>query len=255
MNILNIIDDIQKVDADAYEKLDSRRSMFGRAGKFAGKVAVAAIPFALGGVFKEAFGKSNDLINDTLNFALTLEYLENEFYIAGLAATSLIPTANKATFQQISKHETAHVKFLTDTIKSLNGTPVPKPTFDFTAKGAYADVFTNFATFLAVSQAFEDTGVRAYKGQAGNLMTNDVVLQAALQIHSVEARHAAQVRRLRMQKGWITGNQTDVTSIAAVYAGDDNTNQGGVTVANTAAFDEPLEMSAVLTIAGQFIVK
>jgi hypothetical protein len=48
-----------------------------------------------------------------------------------------------------------------------------------------------------LAQAFEDTGVRAYKGQAGNVMSNKTVLQAALQIHSVEARHASQVRRMR----------------------------------------------------------
>ncbi|WP_228428593.1 ferritin-like domain-containing protein [Chryseobacterium daecheongense] len=37
--------------------------------------------------------------------------------------------------------------------------------------------------------------VDAYKGQAGNVMFNKVVLEAALQIHSVEARHASQVQR------------------------------------------------------------
>jgi rubrerythrin len=53
---------------------------------------------------------------------------------------------------------------------------------------------------LALAQAFEDTGVRAYKGQAANLMSKPDLLTAALQIHSVEARHASEVRRLRGQK-------------------------------------------------------
>jgi hypothetical protein len=52
-----------------------------------------------------------------------------------------------------------------------------------------------YAQFLALAQAFEDTGVRAYKGQAANLISTDL-LTAALQIH-VEARHASEVRRLR----------------------------------------------------------
>ena len=34
----------------------------------------------------------------------------------------------------------------------------------------FADVFRNPQTFTALAQAFEDTGVRAYKGQAANLM-------------------------------------------------------------------------------------
>jgi hypothetical protein len=72
-------------------------------------------------------------------------------------------------------------------------------------------VFTNYETFKAVAQAFEDTGVRAYKGQAPALMPYKDVLTAALTIHSVEARHASQVRRLRgnfteqepFYQGWI----------------------------------------------------
>ena len=50
------------------------------------------------------------------------------------------------------------------------------------------------------------------------------ILTTALQIHSVEARHASEVRRLRGQKGWITGNQTDVPQLQPVYAGEDAAN-------------------------------
>ena len=49
---------------------------------------------------------------------------------------------------------------------ALDVDAVAKPQFDFTAGGRFGDVFSNFNTFLALSQAFEDTGVRAYKGQA-----------------------------------------------------------------------------------------
>jgi hypothetical protein len=47
----------------------------------------------------------------------------------------------------------------------------------------------------------------AYKGQATNLISTPDLLTAALQIHSVEARHASEVRRLRGLKGWITGKR------------------------------------------------
>ena len=59
---------------------------------------------------------------------------------------------------------------------------------------------SNFETYLTLSQTFEDLGVAAYKGQAGNLIANDGILQTALQIHSVEARHAAIVRKIGGKK-------------------------------------------------------
>jgi hypothetical protein len=87
------------------------------------------------------------------------------------------------------------------------------------------------------------------------------VLTAALDIHSVEARHASEVRRLRGLKGWISN--ADANGLpAAIYVGEDNTTQGGVNVTTittapavsvTEAFDEPLTMAAVLAIAGPFI--
>jgi hypothetical protein len=41
----------------------------------------------------------------------------------------------------------------------LGANSIPKPTFDFTVGGAF-DPFNNYTQFLALSQAFEDTGVR-----------------------------------------------------------------------------------------------
>ena len=257
MNIYKIIDEIGKVAPEANERL-SRRDMFKHA-SFGKKLSLVSLPIVFGGMFKQAYGNTKETVTQVLNFALTLEYLEDEFYSLGLAASGLIPDNRKVIFQQVSKHEKAHVAFLKSVITSLSATPVSKPTFDFTAKGAYADVFTNYQTFLALSQAFEDTGVRAYKGRAAELIGNDVVLTAALQIHSVEARHASMIRMLRAEKGWITGN---TGAPAAVYAGEDNTTQGGVNVTSlgysstiaTQAFDEPLSPDKVLAIASQFIV-
>jgi rubrerythrin len=257
MNLFKILDIIGKEDPEIYDRLDSRRAIFKKTGAFAGKIAVAAVPFALGAMFKKAYGKTSDVITDTLNFALTLEYLEAEFYKEGVAAANLIPASDKAIFNQISKHETAHVNFLKTAITAAGATPVAMPTFDFTGgnganNGPYANYKTDYMTFLALSQAFEDTGVRAYKGQAGNLISSNEVLTAALQIHSVEARHAAEVRRLRGQKGWINGKDAGGAP-QPIYDGEENTSQGGATVSNTQAFDEPLDKNAVLAIVDPFI--
>lgn len=203
------------------------------------------------------------IVVDVLNFALTLEHLEAEFYTRAMDARGLVPANLRDVFDQIRKHEVAHVTFLQGVLGSA---AAPKPTFDFTGgmgnnSGPFADVFTNPNTFMALAQAFEDTGVRAYKGQAANLMGHDDVLLAALRIHSVEARHAAMVRRLRGQKAWITRSDPSglPPAAAAIYHGEGNTFQfilgqpESDTDAQTAAFDETLTKGQVLQIVKPFI--
>lgn len=250
------------IEPEIREKLLSRREALLRAGKL-GLGALSA-PLAVSILAKDAFGQSNQLpgqIVDVLNFALTLEELEAEFYTLGNRAKSLIPKETSKVFDTLQDHEQAHVKLLRTV---LGGKAVAKPQFDFTAGGTFADVFSNYQTFLALSQAFEDTGVRAYKGQATNLMANGAILQTALQIHSVEARHAAMIRRIRGEKEWITGNSRgNLPAVAQpIYDGEENTVQGGVDFAGAGGtlkdaasqtFDEPLTRAQVLAIAGLFI--
>lgn len=269
MNLYKILTEIEKTDPEVYEKLDTRRAAFQHFAGFGKKVAAAAVPLAFGAMFKKAYGQTSTSLLDILNYALTLEYLESEFYKAAVAvaptgSAGFIPAgAPIGAITTIRDHEIAHVKFLTTAITGAGGTPVAKPNFDFTANGAFADVFTNYQTFLAVAQAFEDTGVRAYKGQADKISDN-AILTAALQIHSVEARHAAHIRRMRNQKGWITGKDGGNMPAATqpVYNGEENVNQAGVNTATlagssndigTEAFDEPLDMATVLTIVDPFI--
>jgi hypothetical protein len=66
---------------------------------------------------------------------------------------------------------------------------VKKPKFDF--KGTTTDQ----TKFLATAQVLEDTGVKAYSGQAPNILQK-AVLQAATSILTVEARHASRFRTL-----------------------------------------------------------
>lgn len=250
---------LETLEPELLERVVGRRDAVTRLGGVAAAAVAASVPLALAVAARSAFaqGALPQGIRDVLNFALTLEYLEAEFYQLGLAAPGLIPAMDRAVFAQIGKHEDAHVVLLRAV---LGNEAVAKPAFDFTAGGAFGDVFSNYTTFMALAQGFEDTGVRAYKGQAGALIINGTVLTVALQIHSVEARHAAQVRRMRQQKGWITGNQTDLTALAAVYAGDETTVQAGVNTAQfvsaaaaSEAFDEPLSRQAVLDIAALFL--
>ncbi|MBL4674597.1 MAG: ferritin-like domain-containing protein [Mucilaginibacter sp.] len=281
MNVFNIIEEIEKVDPEVYDRLNPRRAAIKNITSFGSKVAIAALPFALGTMFKRAYGQTTSGVLDVLNFALTLEHLEAAFYTQGVAKAGLIPAANASYLGLIKRDEVAHVKFLQDVITSLKGTPVTAGTYDFTGGnnkggGPFGDVFTNYATFLAVAQVFEDTGVRAYKGQAPALLGNQTVLTAALSIHAVEARHASAVRKLRHDlnqdantKPWIVstatvGNDTGVAAANANYAGEENVTQGGVNLVTalkvsnaiaSASFDEPLTKDQVTAlVVGSFIV-
>ena len=245
------------IEPELAEKLTSRRDVITKTALQLG--ALATVPVLLGGcAARLVSGGMPQQVVDVLNFALTLEYLEDEFYTTALATRGLVPARYRPIFEQISKHESAHVDLLATV---LGFDAVAKPKFDFTAGGTFPDVFSNFQTFAALSQAFEDTGVRAYKGQAVNLMGADFILTTALKIHSVEARHASEVRRLRGQKGWITGSSRGNLPAAAqpVYNGENQLSQAGIIPSGvshasvTEAFDEPLSKSQVLAIAGLFI--
>ncbi|NJB85429.1 hypothetical protein GGR26_001174 [Lewinella marina] len=265
MKLLHLFNEFERGANGSAPQLTTRREAFGQIGRTVGKAATLALPLA-------AFLKPNhvhaqtsgDSIIDVLNFALTLEYLEAEYYAMGLDANGLLTGDIRETIALIGDHEAAHVEFLKSAISGSGGTPVDKPEFDFTAGGNFNNVFSNQTIFLAIAQAFEDTGVRAYKGQAANLMGNKDVLTAALQIHSVEARHASEIRRIRGSKGWITNaeNTTGAGAADAVYAGEDNVMQLGFNVTTvtqvnrnhiTEAWDEPLNKSEVLGIASLFL--
>jgi hypothetical protein len=234
-------------------------------------LALGSIPIALGVLSREAYGQAPSDVLDVLQFALLLEYLEAEFYQRGVAAAGLIDTADRTIFTTISGHETAHVSALQALITGKSAVPIAKPAFDFTAKGNVAGF--NFSagqyeTFKVLAMAFEDTGVRAYKGQAPRLINDKAALTAALSIHSVEARHASVVRRLRGKKGWVTGNSRDdlPAFTQGIYDGEDNLLQATLTVtslpdaannggtgAATEAFDEPLTKAQVTAIVTPFL--
>jgi hypothetical protein len=292
MNLQNIFNHLHSEDPEFYERTSERRSVIRT---FVKGVALTAAPFALGGLLKKAYGQSASDALAILNYALTLEYLEAEFYKAGVSNfTSIgVPSgAPQGAITTIRDHEVAHVAFLRKTITDAGGTPVTKTAanFDFTGgvgsaggpgTGPFAAAFSNYDIFLAVAQTFEDTGVRAYKGQAPRIIDDayNGILQAALQIHSVEARHAAHIRYMRSNRNsatnvgtirpWITQDQSNITTgnagvdalIQKSYAGENVSNQAGVDIAaligadlGTQAFDEPLDMAAVLDIVKPFII-
>lgn len=283
MNIVNILEEIEKVDGEIYERLSPRRSAmkdFFNAGK---KISLAALPLAMGSMFNKAYGQTlPTAVVNVLNFALSLEYLEYHFYNHALLAapglaSKLVP-GNPAhgAITTIRNHEDAHVKLLEGALGGSKRSVLVYDNFDFTAGGTFGDVYTNYETFLKVALAFEDTGVRAYKGQAP-VLKGLAVLTTALQIHSVEARHASHLRQMVAAnvtgasglKPWISlgaggaANDTGISAVDPVYARENTATQlnvpitgiaTGVTAAAAAeSFDEFLTRAEVVTIANLFL--
>ncbi|HLH14786.1 MAG TPA: ferritin-like domain-containing protein [Solirubrobacteraceae bacterium] len=128
-----------------------------------------------------AAGEGGDL--EILNFALTLEYLEADFY--NVKGRSLHLTGEARSYATMfGEQEQDHVSALTKLITSMGAKPVAKPAFAFPA--------TSQSSFLALASVLENTGVGAYNGAAPALQSKEV-LAAAGTIVQIEARHAAAI--------------------------------------------------------------
>ncbi len=276
MKIVNILEEIEKVDGDIYERLSPRRKAMKEFFNIGSKVAIGAMPLALGSMFNKAYGQTVPAgVINVLQYALTLEHFEYRFYERGSVLAPIPAGADRAAIDMIRDSELKHVNFLKTVISAAGATPVAeKAAYDFTAMGTFPTVFTSYATFLAVAQVLEDTGVRAYKGRAGELLGQKVYLTAALGIHAVEARHAAKIRYMRRVSGqaptnkpWIAGgNDTGIAAVNGNYGGATPENtvvQAGVTItgingfpisatAAAEAFDEPLTAAEVLALVAPF---
>ena len=157
-----------------------------------------------------------------LNYALTLEHLENTFYRTGLKNFTQKQFADAgfdATFyknlQVIASDERTHVDFLTKAIVASKYAPVKECTYAFPV--------TDPKSFVMISSILEGVGVTAYLGAAAQIMSKDY-LTAAGTILTVEARHSSYIRSSLNETGF------------------------------PSPFDVPLSLNEVYTLAAPFIV-
>ena len=116
------------------------------------------------------------------NYALTLEYLETEFYKKVIGSGLFKGSKAEAVISDFHRQEQSHVDALKALVKAKGGTPAAKPNGKFPVNSA--------GQVAMLAYTVENLGAAAYLGQAGSIQGKDV-LAAALSIHSVEARHAA----------------------------------------------------------------
>jgi Ferritin-like domain len=116
-----------------------------------------------------------------LNYALTLEYLEREFY-AKVVAAGLFTGKVGSLIKGFGSQEATHVEALKGAVSKMGGTPAANPNGKFPIESA--------TQVAGLAYTVENLGAAAYLGQAGNIQSPEV-LATALAIHSVEARHAS----------------------------------------------------------------
>lgn len=197
-------------------------------------------------------------------YALTLEKLEADFYRRAVDASqkgglASAPQIAKDAIVSYGEDEAKHVTDLSAALRSLGGNPdaitIPaSPNYNAILG---RDPFNNATDFLLAGQYVEDLGVAAYKGQVQNLLAAGAagkpILAAALEIHSVEARHAAGVRFLRQTllgadvRPWIS---TNASNNEVIY----NENRSGSPIPfSTDAFDGYATKDEVMALVGPIL--
>jgi hypothetical protein len=277
MNIVNLLEEIEKVETEGKDS-NTRRAAMKEMFSLSKKVAVAAVPLGLSSMFNTASAQTvaSDPVVASFQFVLALKHFEYALLTAGIPKvkfTSANAANDVVALNQIKDQESKHIAFLQAAITAAGKTPVAAQTnYDFTAGNTYPDVFFSNRTFLKVVQGIKDTTIRAIKGQTPSLLQQGEFLAAALAIHAVDARASSKLRLMRLLDGYSAANkpwiserdQTENEVIGKdVFVGEDNVSQANGIVTNingqsvthaqaTEAFDEPFTMAEVATALAPF---
>jgi len=182
-------------------------------------MGASAMPGALKAKRQDMMGMSNVTDTQVLQYALTLENLENKFYADALDQFSAedfskagYPDWVRGRMSQIASHESSHVELLAGALGDSAVQPCE-----------YKFPYTDVNSFLGLAHLIENVGTSAYLG-AAQYITDKTYLTIAGSILTVEARH----------QGW----QSSAVLKAQPWQGP---------------YDTPLGLDMVYTIASAFI--
>ena len=193
------VQDGSAASAEAQDSL-SRKRFFRNIGSGGALAAMSVLLVACGDDEKSG-SATNPMTTETtktdatgdieiVNYALTLEYVEADFYQQVIDSGVIKDKKIGELAKTLGEQEQEHVDALKATVEKLGGTAVeaPKTDFEATLAGGAKKILETAATV-------ENLGAAAYLGQAGRIKDKEI-LAAALAIHSVEARHAAALNQL-----------------------------------------------------------
>jgi hypothetical protein len=118
---------------------------------------------------------------EIVNYALTLEYLEAQFYADVVKSGLLSSSPSLPTIEQFGAEETQHVQTLERLVAKL-GRAAQKPVGSFPLSSS--------TELVKLAATLENVGAAAYLAQLPNIKSKEI-LATALAINTVEARHAA----------------------------------------------------------------
>lgn len=258
--------------APASDTLSRREAIASAAGQSSRAIAAlgfGAIPLALAAMARSASAQTTTDLMDALQFLLLVTQMQQELHIRAASSSGFIPSTDTNVMAAMRIQDGLQGQSIGSTISALNGIPNDKPTFDWTAKGAFPGfnfVSGQYPTYQIIAQGLEDLGVRAFKGQIARMTANTIVMTQTSTLGSVQGRHAAELRRIRGKKAWITGNSRDdlPAVFQPVYNGEEATVHAGAdsaplaaanggTSAVTEAFDEPLTKAQANAVISLFV--
>ncbi|RDB17443.1 Protein rds1 [Hypsizygus marmoreus] len=172
---------------------------------FVSTLSLVSLPALVAAAPSKRDGIHTDI--EILNFALTLEHLENAFYSRGLEKFSEkhfrdagFPEWVRGRYEQIAAHEKTHVEFLSNAIKAAGAQAVEPCDYSFPD--------TDVRSFVDISYALESLGTSAYNGAAASI-ADKAYLTVAASILGVEARQSAWINSaVRMANPWNTAFET-----------------------------------------------
>ncbi|WP_375382516.1 ferritin-like domain-containing protein [uncultured Sphingomonas sp.] len=225
---------------------------------------------------------------DILNFALSLEYLEGNYYsfaafgqgpnstlLSGTGTQGAVVGGRQVAFadptvasyaREIAQDEISHILFLRGQLGSA-AVAQPAINIDGSATGAFTaaaraagvvgatgtfDPYASDDNWLLGGFLLTDVGVTAYKGSA-SLISSPVILDAAAGILATEAYHSGLIRTLLYRRGVATPTDRTYTNQIATFR---DSIDGNITAAGPPQIyaNDDQGVSAITTVTANGIV-